>query len=198
MIPRHLQIAAALLLLALIAGGVYMYQLKRRDERNLSRALDPSALVAPVAGQPAKVQLTIAFDDDGVLVKREHELLLPLEPAARAREVLRALVREYVQNPSPHVLGASSEIRAAYLLDDGLCVVDLNAAFSDQHRSGILIEQFTLVSLIDTLASNVPQVKRVKFLVDGGERETLAGHADLSVVYDVAAVRGIAAELGRR
>jgi hypothetical protein len=38
----------------------------------------------------------------------------------------------------------------------------------------------------------------VKFLVDGKERETLAGHADLSMTYDVPAVHQLVAELLKR
>jgi hypothetical protein len=36
---------------------------------------------------------------------------------------------------------------------------------------------------------------QVKFLVDGKERETLAGHADLKAVYDVAMVNQLVREL---
>jgi hypothetical protein len=35
----------------------------------------------------------------------------------------------------------------------------------------------------------VSGIKQVKFLVDGRERETLAGHADLMSFYDVASVQ---------
>ena len=71
-----------------------------------------------------------------------------------------------------------------------LCVTHLPqiAAFADQHRSGILSEQLTVNSLVETLAVNVPGVQRVNILVEGQTRETLAGHADLSEAFDAAAV----------
>jgi len=53
------------------------------------------------------------------------------------------------------------------------------------HRSGVFVEELTMLSLVQTLATNVPNVHQVKFLVDGKERETLAGHADLKQSYDV-------------
>jgi hypothetical protein len=43
-------------------------------------------------------------------------------------------------------------------------------------------------SLVDTLAVNAPGIYRVKILVEGKSRETLAGHADLSDWFDVTAV----------
>jgi hypothetical protein len=56
-------------------------------------------------------------------------------------------------------------------------------------------EELTIVSVIQTLAANLPKLTRVKFLVDGKERDTLAGHSDLKSFYDVATVAQIAREL---
>jgi len=52
----------------------------------------------------------------------------------------------------------------------------------------------TVTSLIETLSANLPGIARVKFIVDGKERETLAGHADLMSFYEVSAVHELAKE----
>ena len=44
------------------------------------------------------------------------------------------------------------------------------------------------MSLIQTLSANIPGIARVKILVEGSERDTLAGHVDLSNFYDVPAI----------
>jgi hypothetical protein len=49
-------------------------------------------------------------------------------------------------------------------------------------------EALTVDSMVATLAANVPGITKVKILIEGQERETLAGHADLMSVYDVAEV----------
>ena len=95
----------------------------------------------------------------------------------------------------PHRLPAGSDIRAVYLVDPGLAVIDLNSAFASGHRSGILIEELTVVSLVQTLAANIPGILRVKILVDGQQRDTLAGHADLSSFYDVSSLGQLATQL---
>ena len=77
----------------------------------------------------------------------------------------------------------------------GVAVIDLNAAFADGHRSGVLVEDLTVASLIHTISANIPGVLRVKILVDGKERETLAGHADLTDFYDVTAVNQLTIQL---
>jgi len=86
-------------------------------------------------------------------------------------------------------------VRSVYLVDPGLAVIDLNAAFANGHRSGVLEEELTVTSLIQTLTANIPGILRVKILVDGHERETLAGHADLSDFYDAIAVGQLAGQL---
>ncbi len=102
--------------------------------------------------------------------------------------MLRALLRIYQTPGSAHPLAAASDIRSIYLVESGAAVIDLNAAFADQHRSGILVEQLTVNSLVETLGVNVPGMQRVRILVDGKDRETLAGHADLTDWFDVATV----------
>ncbi len=64
-----------------------------------------------------------------------------------------------------------------------LAVINLRSSFVDQHPSGVEVESLTLLSIIGTLHANLPQIERVRFLVDGAPRETLAGHADLTRTY---------------
>jgi hypothetical protein len=188
MIPRHLQITFAMLMLALLAGGIYMYQLKRRDERNALRTAESRPVTAPIVGPATRIRVAIAYDDDLTIAQRDTEAPIPADASGRAREVVRALLGHYLQKPSPHAVGDGSDIRNAYFVADGLCVLDMNAAFADGHRSGVLLEQMTVATIVKSLALNVPSVKRVKFLVEGKDRDTLAGHADLGIIYEVAAV----------
>ncbi len=59
----------------------------------------------------------------------------------------------------------------------------------------MLVEELTVASLIHTVSANTPGILRVKILVDGKERDTLAGHADISDFYDVTAVNQLATQL---
>ena len=77
----------------------------------------------------------------------------------------------------------------------GLAVIDLNAALANGHRSGVLEEELTVTSLIQSLTANIPGILRVKILGEGRDRETLAGHADLSDVYDSSAVAQLVGQL---
>jgi spore germination protein GerM len=101
----------------------------------------------------------------------------------------------YLDRASNHPLAVGSEIRSVYLVDPGVAVIDTNAIFADGHRSGVLVEELTVASIIQTLAGNIPGVLRVRILVDGKERETLAGHADLSDFYETSAVSQLVQQL---
>ena len=98
---------------------------------------------------------------------------------------LRTLLALYAEHPSPHPIKEDADIKNVFLVNGDLCVVDLNSAFVAGHRSGILVEEYTLASMVETIAANFPRVQKVKFLVEGQERETLAGHADLATTYEV-------------
>jgi Sporulation and spore germination len=139
--------------------------------------------------------LFIAHDEDGTLRGESAQIPMPSGRQQRAEELLRALLSRYLDKDSPHRLGAGADIRSVYLVDPGVAVIDVNSAFADTHRSGVLVEQLTVASLIQTISVNTPNLLKVKILVDGKDRETLAGHADLSSYYDVAAVNQLATQL---
>lgn len=194
MIPRYFQIMAGVLLVLILILGIYMNHLRHREQAlNPQTAADIPA-APPVTGRQERIRLLVAYDDDQALRWRETTAFMPTDRGLRAREALRAVLSQYEQTPSPHPLGRGADIKDVYLVSDDTLVVDTTAEFADGHPSGILLEELTLTSLIETLAANVPGVSKVKFLVNGQERETLAGHADLTSFYQTSAVHQLAKE----
>ncbi len=195
MIPRHLIIAVAILLAITLGMGFYVLRMRARVDRTDASAANTQPVAPPVSGSSEQVTLYVAYDDAGVLRPKAVRITLPTGRQERAAEILRALLTLYLDKFSPHPLGRGSEIRDVYLVDPGLAVIDLNAAFADGHRSGVLVEELSVVSLVQTLSANIPGITRVKILVEGNERDTLAGHADLSNFFDVPAVTQVVAQL---
>jgi hypothetical protein len=101
----------------------------------------------------------------------------------------------YLDQASQHPLAAGSEVKSVYLVDPGVAVIDVNAAFADGHRSGILVEELTVASMIQTLSANIQGISRVKILIDGKTRDTLAGHIDLSSPYETSSVNQLVQQL---
>jgi hypothetical protein len=195
MIPRHLYIALSVLLIAVLGMGLYAWHMRGRAAATPVVSTDTRPVEAPVSGPTEQVTLFVAYDDIGVLRAQSAQIPLPSVRQQRAEELLRALVTLYLGKSSPHLLPPGSDIRSVYLVDPGLAVIDVNAAFADAHRSGVLSEELTVTSLIQTLCANISGIVKVKILVEGKQRETLAGHADLSNFFDVSAINQVTQEL---
>jgi Sporulation and spore germination len=194
MIPRHLYIAVSVLLLAVLGMSVYAWRMRGRAAGPVA-AIDTRPVVPPVAGATEQVTLFVAYDDGGVLHAQSARIPLPSVRQQRAEELLRSLVALYLDKSSPHPLPQGSDVRSVYLVDPGLAVIDVNAAFADGHRSGVLSEELTVASLIQTLSVNLPGILKVKILVEGKQRDTLAGHVDLSGLFDVSAINQLTSQL---
>jgi hypothetical protein len=195
MIPRHLFIAVSVLLLAVLGMSVYAWRMRGRAVAGPAASVDMRPVVPPVAGATEQVTLFVAYDDTGVLLAQPARIPLPSVRQQRAEELLRSLLALYLDKASPHPLPEGADIRSVYLVDPGLAVIDINAAFADGHRSGVLSEELTVASMIQTLSANLPGILRVKILVEGKQRDTLAGHVDLSGFFDVSTINQLASQL---
>ena len=194
MIPRHLLIAVSVMVAVALGMGFYAWRMRGGIHRSETPA-STQPVAPPAAGPTEQATLYAAYDDPGILRPRTVRIPLPAGRQERAEELLRALIDIYLDKASPHVLAAGSEIRGVYLVDPGLAVIDLNSAFANGHRSGVLVEELTMASLVGSLSANIPGITRIKILVDGKERDTLAGHIDLTNFYDAASVNQLVAQL---
>ncbi len=181
---RPILIMFAVLLVVAAGLGFYAYHLKNKvalEEQHLAQ--QAQVVVPPPAGPTTLVTLYIASDSDGTLRRTQENVALPQERSERARAVLRALFAKYSADSTSHVIGSGSDVRDVFLMGSDTAIVDTTAGFADSHPSGVLAEELTIASIVNTLNANDPQITRVKILVDGKERETLAGHADLRRFY---------------
>ena len=194
MIPRHFQIAIMLLLVGILISGIYIIKITHKEQAKTELAVEERPVAPPVGGKQEHILVLVAYDEERALRWRETTAFMPEERSLRAKETLRAVLAQYLQRPSPHPLGKGADIKDVYLLSNNTVVIDTTSQFADNHPSGILPEEMTLTSLIETLSANLPGITRVKFIVDGKERETLAGHVDLMSFYEVSAVHELARE----
>lgn len=193
MIPRQFLITVSVLFATAIGLAVYVAQL-RSHERQLPVA-QPEHVRPPTAGPMETVTIWVAYDDPGILRAQATTIPLTAGRQQRAEELLRSLTSIYTGKDSRHPLAPGAEIHSVYLVDPGLAVIDISAALANGQTSGILSEDLTVASMIQTLSANLPGLMRVKILVDGKERDTLAGHADLSGFYDVSQVSDLTRQL---
>jgi len=200
-IPRHQAVILILLLVASIAMGVVLWNLRERAHQRLLQGQATAPTQAPQVAPAEQATLMVASDADDWVTPRMFTLPLPQTPQARARAILGKLLELYAvpgaEHPAP---GGASSVAEVFLLPASgaagpsrsarraparaqLAVVNLTSAFAASHPSGIETESLTILSVCATLHANLPEVTQVRFLVDGQQRATLAGHADLTRTY---------------
>jgi len=124
--------------------------------------------------------VTLYFaDESGSLAIEAREMPPVSPPARRARRIVEALIAG-PRRGLERALPADTAVRAVHLGDDGTAFVDLDSAFSRGLAQGSEDALLAVRSLVETLAANFDDVRRVKILVEGEEVRDLGGHLDLS------------------
>jgi hypothetical protein len=191
MIPRYQRVLLWVLLLVSAVMAVFLIRMRERAADKLQAAANAAPLTPPSAMPTSDITLMLANDTDGSLVSAGRHLALPTEPHARARYLLNQLLSEYAKPGSAHSIAANAGVDDVFLMPlpagtaggGMLAVVNLSSGLLQAHPSGIETETMTLLSIIGTLHANMPEIAQVRFLVDGAQRDTLAGHADLTRTY---------------
>jgi hypothetical protein len=210
-IPRYQKIIFIVLLIASLAMGAVLWRLRERAHERLLAGQDSAPTRAPEVAPAEQATLMVANDVDGSMQAQVESLPLPADPGARARAVLGRLLDLYAGQGANHALpGGASSVSQVFLMpvssvagsaeagamnEHGgtaaltgaggpeLAIVNLTSSFAASHPSGIETETLTVLSICGTLHANLPRVTEVRFLVDGQQRATLAGHADLTRTY---------------
>jgi hypothetical protein len=187
--------------------GVLLWRLRERAHERLVAGADSAPTRAPEVAPAEQATLLLANDADGTLLTQVQSLPLPAEPGARARAVLGRLLDLYAAQGATHpVPGGAASVAQVFFMpmpaddsnseqsgrasrrdsaSDGpqLAIVNLTANFAASHPSGLETEGLTVLSICGTLHANLPRVAEVRFLIDGQQHPTLAGHADLTRTY---------------
>jgi Sporulation and spore germination len=190
--PRAAKFALIALAAAVIIGVVSFRGLRRRvnslngqEQRADEQARE--AVLAPPISTPTDVKVNAAIfwaAGPNKIAPVQVQLTLSADPVHRARQVLQALIDD-PPTASQRTLPSDTELLGFYILPDGTAVADFSDALASETPSGILSEQEAVDSITNTLASNVPGLRRLKILIHGQETETLAGHVDLTGFFDL-------------
>jgi spore germination protein GerM len=86
--------------------------------------------------------------------------------AGRWRSALRALP-------------PATRLRQAYVLENGVAYLDFSAGLKEGIGGGSMEEILAVYAIVNSIAANVPEVRKVGILVNGRVLATLNGHLDL-------------------
>jgi spore germination protein GerM len=189
MIPRYQRILFWSLAGGILLMAAFLLHGCQQAHKRLTALNDATPIAAPTTAATEDFTLYLANDADASITPATQQLALPQEPSLRARALLEHLLSAYALPTSAHPLQSGQAVDDVFLLNQSnnqLAIVNLNGSFINQHPSGIQVEALTIQSIIGTLHAALPDVKQIRFLVEGQPRDTLAGHADLLRTYSAA------------
>jgi sporulation and spore germination protein len=190
---RRLKLALAVLLVAVVAGAIYLRSLHRRvlriAQNQTSEEQARREVVEPPISTPTDVQVKAKIFwasavKPALLEPVDVEMPLSADFVLRSKQLLRVLIAN-VPEPEQRTLPADTTLLDFYILPDGTAIADFSDTLSSETPSGILSEQMAIDSIARTLEANVLTLRRLKILIHGQEAETLAGHLDLTGFFDL-------------
>ena len=152
-----------------------------RDMLDLEPAKPAEEPGAAAAGART-VTLYFLDDEDDFLHEEKREIAAGPTEAEEAERALAELVKgseKGLVSPLP----PQTKVRQVFIARDGLATVDFSRDVAEKFAYGSSSELAAVYAVVDTLARNLPSVKKVVILIEGAERETLGGHVDLSRAF---------------
>jgi hypothetical protein len=117
MIPRHHSILFVLLLLASVAMGGLLWQMRQRAHQRLIDGEDSAPTHAPAITPDREATLLVANDADGSLQPEVFTLPLPQDAGTRGRAILGKLLDVYATNGAAHPIpGGAASVTQVFLL----------------------------------------------------------------------------------
>jgi hypothetical protein len=193
MIPRYQRILFWSLVAGIFLMAAFLLHGCEQAQERLTALNNSIPIAPPATASTEDITLYLANDADASISPVTESIALPQETTIRARALLEHLLTSYSLPASAHPLQSGPAVDDVFLLPDPepplgtrpgqLAVINLRSSFINNHPSGIQVETLTVQSIIGTLHAALPQITRMRFLVDGQPHDTLAGHADLLSTY---------------
>jgi germination protein M len=127
------------------------------------------------------IPVTVFFvsEKDGLLYPEEREIFDASHINTLARQVIQELLKGSLNgliSPFP----PETKLRELYVTEEGTAYVDFTKEIKENHLNGSTADISTVYCIVNSLTQNFESIRNVFILIDGGEKETLGGHIDLS------------------
>ena len=138
--------------------------------------------IAPETAQYETIKLYFSNDDGTKLVMEEREV-----ETSSNKELARCIVEQLILGPSKNSKLEATVPSETKINDikvkDGVCYVDLSTDFVTKHTGGSMAELITIKSIVNSL-TEIPEIKKVQFLIDGEKQQEFKGHIDFSQAFE--------------
>jgi len=143
-------------------------------------AADDTASPPQGAAPMAKASVTLYFPSAAgdALAVETREIVETKLPADRGAQIVAALIDGPTTDAALPAVPEGTTLRRLWVENDGNAYADFSEELASGAAGGSADEILTVYAIVDSLTTNVPEIRRVGILVAGRERETL-GHLDL-------------------
>lgn len=192
--PRHIKISLVILGIGLaVALGFFVdvvgrvQSLMKNDKETEENPFKPPTQPLYAQGDPPlSVKVFFPAVTGDILLKAEDQTIFKsAELGNRARQILQKLQEGPHSDQMFPSLPKDTKLEDLFISEQGTAFVDFSNAIATNHPGGVENEMATIYSIVDSLIYNLPEIKQVKILVGGVEKETLAGHCLLLLPLDM-------------
>jgi len=169
-------------ILAVLIGigiGIVALLLFRQERGVVSRpSVKKPAVVKEQKKEEKNIILYFSDENEEYLIGERNKIT----KKDRLEEEAKELVAELIQGPKGKLiptLPPQTRLLSLHVDEEGLAKVSFSKAFTTDHPGGSSAEIMTVYSIVNSLTTNFPQIKRVQILVEGKEIESIAGHLSL-------------------
>jgi len=143
-------------------------------------------IFAPAAGKRSvqkqeRLEVTLFFSDaqERFLIPEKRIVSQEEGLDEQAAEIVKALLAGPKTTGLVNTFPEKAELKAVHFQGRDTLLIDFEESLVDNHPGGSTAEMATVYSLTNTLTTNIPEIKKVKILINGKERESLKGHVGL-------------------
>jgi hypothetical protein len=192
--PRHIKIGLITLAIGFVVAfgffvdvvGRVQSMMKNDKETEENPFKGPAQPLYAPTDPPMNVKIFFpAAGGDPLLTAEDQSIFKSGELGNRAKQILLKL------QEGPHAksmfpsLPKDTKVEDLFISEQGTAFIDFSNTIATNHEGGVLNELATIYSIVDSLTYNLPEIKQVKILVGGVEKETLAGHCLLLLPLDM-------------
>jgi germination protein M len=132
------------------------------------------------SGQTREVLLFFERQDNQLLGPEAATIYEVAELSVRAKQVVELLIQGPRSQDHAPTIPPGTTLRELFVTEGGTAYVDLSLEMARRHPGGATAELNSVYSIVNSLAHNFREIRRVQVLIQGREVETLSGHLALS------------------
>jgi hypothetical protein len=139
-------------------------------------------LITPLRTENWKASLYFGGESSDYLIKEFR----PVSSVRNPEKMSAILIKELINGPDAKGVRTIPEQTRLLSVDfskDGLLVVNFSKEFTEQHPGGSSSEIMSVYSIVNTLTTNIKDVKMVKIIQQGRTLDTIAGHIDCNKTF---------------